>query len=72
VIRQVLALEHGGIPSGINLLVRASHLEEAKACARQVQLAGIGNHRIVYIPIRGHDTPSVRELARVAGGRSFK
>lgn len=66
VIRQVLALETAGIPSGVNLLVSAAHLADATASARQLHLAGIDNTRIVYLPMRGRDTPSPAEVAAVA------
>lgn len=72
VIRQVDALEAAGIASGINLLVRASQLAEAVRCAERVRAAGIGNDRIVYLPMRGGDTPDADALAQVAGGRRFQ
>jgi Radical SAM superfamily len=72
VIRQVGELACAGIASGINLLVRASHLADAIAAAAQIRAAGIGNDRIVYLPMRGQDTPSSDDLGRVAGGRRFQ
>lgn len=72
VIRQVRALEDAGLASGINLLVAASRLAEAAACAHQLRAAGLGNDRIVYLPMRGTDTPSPAQLAAVAGGRAFQ
>ena len=36
--------------------------------ARALHAAGIDNRRIVYLPMRGSDTPSPRELQSVAGG----
>jgi molybdenum cofactor biosynthesis enzyme MoaA len=72
VIAQVTALERAGIPSGINLLVRASRLAEATTCAERVRAAGIDNQRIVYLPMRGQDTPTPDELGRVAGGARFR
>lgn len=72
VIRQVEALHSAGIASGINLLVRASQLDIAASCAQRLRDAGIGNDRIVYLPMRGGDTPSADDLGRVAGGRRFQ
>ncbi len=63
----VLALEGRGVASGVNLLVRRSRLEEARAAARTLHTAGIHNDRIVYLPMRGDDTPSPRDVAGVAG-----
>ena len=72
VIRQVDELQRAGIASGINLLVRASQLADAARCAERVRAAGIGNDRIVYLPMRGDDTPSADALGQVAGGRQFQ
>lgn len=68
VVRQVLTLARRGIPSGVNLLVRRSRLDDATRAARSLHDAGIENDRIVYLPMRGSDTPSARDVARVAGG----
>lgn len=72
VIAQVQALEARGIRSGINLLVTRSRLDEAIRAAGAVRAAGIGNERIVYLPMRGQDTPSPEELGRVAGSVRFQ
>ncbi|MFO0928266.1 MAG: radical SAM protein [Gemmataceae bacterium] len=72
VIRQVKQLEERGIKSGVNLLVMRSRLADAEAAARQVRDAGIGNDRIVYLPMRGQDTPTPEQVARVAGGGPFQ
>ncbi|HLF92136.1 MAG TPA: radical SAM protein, partial [Planctomycetota bacterium] len=40
--------------------------------AKEVRDAGIGNDRIVYLPMRGKDTPTPEEVASVAGGRRFQ
>ncbi len=69
VLAQVRALERAGVRSGVNLLVRASRLEQARAAAATLHEAGLGNDRIVYLPMRGQDTPSSTELAWVAGPR---
>jgi MoaA/NifB/PqqE/SkfB family radical SAM enzyme len=72
VIRQVGELAQRGVRSGINLLVARSNLGAARAAAEEVRRAGIGNERIVYLPMRGQDTPTPREVARVAGDRPFQ
>jgi MoaA/NifB/PqqE/SkfB family radical SAM enzyme len=72
VIRQVDALAHAGLRSGINLLVRASQIPEAIDAAARVRAAGIANDRIVYLPMRGQDTPTPDELGRVAGSERFQ
>lgn len=71
-IARVAEITARGIAGGVNLLVRASGLEPARAAAACLHAAGIGNDRIVYLPMRGHDTPTPRQLARVAGAVSFQ
>lgn len=71
VIAWVLRLEGAGIRSGVNLLVRRSRVEEARAAHGRLRAAGIGPERIVLLPLRaegGQDTPSPNEVAAVAGG----
>jgi sulfatase maturation enzyme AslB (radical SAM superfamily) len=68
VIAQARELEARGVRSGVNLLVRASRLQDARAAARRLRDAGIGNDRIVYLPMRGSDTPTARDVAAVAHG----
>jgi hypothetical protein len=69
VVAQVAALSAAGVRSGINLLVRRSRLAAAAAAARTLAEAGIGNDRIVYLPMRGSDVPSAAEVGQVAGPR---
>jgi len=66
VIAQVHALATAGITSGINLLVRASQLEQAARAAADARASGIANTRIVYLPMRGRDVPTPAQVARVA------
>jgi sulfatase maturation enzyme AslB (radical SAM superfamily) len=66
VIAQVHALANAGIRSGVNLLVRASQLDQATRAAADVRASGIANTRIVYLPMRGRDVPTPAEVARVA------
>jgi organic radical activating enzyme len=72
VIAQVNDLAGRGVRSGINLLVARSNLEAAARAAEEVRAAGVGNERIVYLPMRGQDTPTPQEVARVAGGNPFQ
>jgi hypothetical protein len=72
VIRQVHELAGRGVRSGINLLVARSNLAAARQAAGAVRAAGIGNDRIVYLPMRGQDTPTPREVAAVAGDQPFQ
>jgi MoaA/NifB/PqqE/SkfB family radical SAM enzyme len=72
VISQVQDLAERGIRSGINLLVARSNLPAAARAAEAVREAGIGNERIVYLPMRGKDTPTPRAVAAVAGDRPFQ
>lgn len=67
-IATVRALEAHGIPSGVNLLVARSRLDAAAAASRRLRDAGIANDRIVYLPMRGEDTPSPAAIAAIAGG----
>ncbi|HYT88822.1 MAG TPA: radical SAM protein [Gemmataceae bacterium] len=68
VIRQVHDLANRGIRSGINLLVARSNLAAARQAAAVIRTSGIGNDRIVYLPMRGQDTPTPDEVGQVAGG----
>lgn len=72
VIATVRALADRGVPSGINLLVARSQLAAATTAAALIHDAGIDATRIVYLPMRGHDTPTAEDLARVAGGPRFQ
>jgi molybdenum cofactor biosynthesis enzyme MoaA len=72
VIRQVHELAQRGLRSGINFLVARSKLDAARRAAEVVRSAGISNERIVYLPMRGQDTPAAAEMAQVAGGMPFQ
>lgn len=67
VIAQLAALDARGVRCGVNLLVQRSHLDAARQAAARLHAAGIDNRRIVYLPMRGTDTPTPGELAAVAG-----
>lgn len=68
VIAQVCELRDAGIVAGVNLLVRRSQLAAAERAGRELREAGVSNERIVYLPMRGSDVPSAREVASVAAG----
>ena len=72
VMRHVRQIESRGIRSGVNFLVARSNLVSARSSAERLRAAGIGNDRIVYLPMRGQDTPTPRELAEVAGNTPFQ
>ncbi len=72
VVGQVKELAGRGIKSGINLLVARSNLTAASQGAETVRNAGIDNQRIVYLPMRGRDTPKPEEVARTAGNQPFQ
>lgn len=71
-ITNVRALGAHGIRSGVNLLVARSSLRAAESAAARVRAAGIDNERIVYLPMRGRDTPTPAEIAMVAGAGPFQ
>lgn len=68
VIDTVRRLADAGVASGINLLVPASQIEAAATAAHRIRDAGIDNGRIMYLPQRGSDTPTPRQIAAVAAG----
>jgi sulfatase maturation enzyme AslB (radical SAM superfamily) len=72
VIGQVREMDTRGVRSGINLLVARSNLDAARQAAAAIHSAGIAADRVVYLPMRGRDTPTPVEVARVAGGRPFQ
>jgi sulfatase maturation enzyme AslB (radical SAM superfamily) len=72
VVGQVNELAARGVKSGVNFLVTRSNLPAAREAAEQVRGAGIGNDRIVYLPMRRRDTPTPAELAEVAGNAPFQ
>ena len=72
VLAQVNALANRGVRSGVNLLVGRSDLVAAREAGKRLREAGIGTDRIVYLPMRGRDTPTPEELAEVAGRTPFQ
>jgi hypothetical protein len=72
VVDTVHLLDSRGLRAGVNLLVPRSQLEAATESAAAVRRAGIGNDRIVYLPMRGQDTPTPEQVAQVAGSERFQ
>ena len=75
VIRQVGLLRWMGIRAGVNLLVRASELEESARAAAQMREAGIEHDAIMFLPMRGdgaRDSPTPAQVSAVAGGAPFQ
>ncbi|MBY0549788.1 MAG: radical SAM protein [Candidatus Obscuribacterales bacterium] len=72
VVQQVTELASAGIKSGVNFLVRKSMLAQSVEAAHLVRNHGISNERIVYLPMRGFDTPTPRQVALVAGDTPFQ
>jgi MoaA/NifB/PqqE/SkfB family radical SAM enzyme len=72
VIRQVTALHDAGVTSGVNLRVGRQQVGAATIAARRLADAGIGPERVMYLPLRGGDTPTPEQMAAVAGGPRFQ
>jgi len=72
VINQVKQLESVGIRSGVNLIVPRSKLIAVSEAALKLSQAGIDNSRIVFLPMRGTDTPTPQEISFVAGKQPFQ
>ncbi len=72
VIAQVRRLSALGVTAGVNLVVARSRREAAAAAALRLRDAGIGNDRIIYLPLRGSDLPTPEDVAAVAGGAAFQ
>lgn len=72
VASQVHMLAAAGVRSGVNLLVARSRLAEARAAAAVLAASGIPADRIVFLPMRGRDTPTPAEMASVAGTPRFQ
>lgn len=72
VSRNVSALTAHGIRAGVNLLVARSKLDPARRASERLQRDGIGMDRIIFLPMRVHDTPTPEEVGRVAGTSRFQ
>ncbi len=72
VIRHVRLLQHYGVRTGVNILVARSQLESVRKAAQCLSDAGIEKQQIVYLPMRGTDTPSADELGSIAATKDFQ
>ena len=72
VVEQVVDLAARGVPSGVNLLVGRSTLAASTSAAGRLRAAGLGPERVVYLPMRGADTPTADEVGQVAGSARFQ
>jgi pyruvate-formate lyase-activating enzyme len=72
VIRQAQELAAGGIRSGINLLVSRSGADAAERAAEHIRAKGIGHDRLVFLPMRGCNTPTPAQIAAVGRGQPFQ
>ncbi len=70
--RQVTELSARGVASGINLLVSRAGVDAAARAAGWLRENGVGNDRIVYLPMRMMDTPTPAQMGRVAGSTRFQ
>ncbi|TWU12826.1 molybdenum cofactor biosynthesis protein A [Symmachiella macrocystis] len=72
VVRHVQLLKENGIRTGANLLVAKSQLDAAKRAAESLTAVGLADEEIVYLPMRGFDTPTPEEIASVAASPQFQ
>ncbi|MCA9255128.1 MAG: radical SAM protein, partial [Phycisphaerales bacterium] len=72
VCRQIGELAARGVATGVNLLVRRSELSVVARAVRALNIAGVEEDRIVFLPMRGADTPLPEELAAATGVRAFQ
>lgn len=71
VIQQVEKIGAAGIKPGVNLLVGADKIDEAKVVFRRLEET-INTDQIIVIPQRFSNTPTPKQLATVAGGKPFQ
>lgn len=67
----VIKLSETGIKPGVNLLVGADKVEDARNVYARMQRI-IGAEQIIVIPQRFGNTPTPKALAQVAGGKPFQ
>lgn len=67
VIEQVHQLRAANITAGVNLLVSSQQLNAVSATTARLLDAAITAEHIVFLPMRGHDTPSPQQLIAAAG-----
>lgn len=71
VMHQIKKLKDTDIKPGLNLLVRASQVSEAKIVFEEA-LTLLNLDQIILIPQRNSDTPTPKDLSLVAGRRPFQ
>lgn len=71
VTRTVARLSAAGIRSGVNLMVSASAVDDARRVYARLRRT-LGADQIILVPQRFSDTPTPRQLASVAGGQPFQ
>jgi hypothetical protein len=71
-LAQLRQLEARAIRCGVNLLVPGGEHSRQRRAVERLRLAGVGNDRITYLPMRLRSTPTPEELADVAGRRPFQ
>lgn len=72
VATQVAELRSSGVVAGVNLLVRRSELWAARRAWVALRAQGLSASSIVLLPMRPSDTPTPRQLARVAQTSKFQ
>ena len=69
--RQVLRIASIGIKPGLNLLVGANRVVQAKNVYERMSKV-LSSDQIILVPQRFSNTPKPRQLANVAGGKPFQ
>lgn len=69
--RQVLRIASIGIKPGLNLLVGANRVVQAKNVYERMSKV-LSSDQIILVPQRFSNTPTPRQLANVAGGKPFQ
>lgn len=71
-VRLVNQFEAAGVAGGVNLLVRSDGIRAARRARIALSEAGIGPAQLVILPMKGINSPSLDELAQVAGSGTFQ
>ncbi len=71
VLDSVRLLEARGIEAGVNLLVRPGDAAALREPIDRLHAAGLGDDRLVLLPLRGSGSPHPDELGQASGGRRF-
>lgn len=72
VMENLETLSLHGINAGVNLVVRKTNVAAAQRAANRLREAGLDNRHIVYLPMRGQDTPTPADVHMVAGQTRFQ